>query len=36
VAARVPFFLKQLGGHPDKRGGDAAVLDGREWKDFPA
>jgi protein gp37 len=26
--AGVPFFLKQLGGHPDKRGGDKAVLDG--------
>jgi protein gp37 len=25
---RVKFFLKQLGGHPDKRGGDKALLDG--------
>jgi protein gp37 len=31
----VPFFLKQLGGFPDKRGHDKAVLDGRLWRDFP-
>lgn len=28
AAAGVPFFLKQLGGHPNKRGGELAVLDG--------
>lgn len=28
AALGVPFFLKQLGGHPDKRGGERAVLDG--------
>jgi protein gp37 len=33
--AAVAFFLKQLGGHPSKRGGDAAVLDGRRWIDLP-
>jgi protein gp37 len=34
-ASRVPFFLKQLGGHPSKRGGASAVLDGRLWRQFP-
>jgi protein gp37 len=29
------FFLKQLGGHPSKRGGDEARLDGRLWHEFP-
>lgn len=29
--AAVAFFLKQLGGHPSKRGGDKAVLDGCRW-----
>lgn len=29
------FFLKQLGGHPSKRGGAAAVLDGRQWHEVP-
>jgi protein gp37 len=29
------FFLKQLGGHPDKRGGDQALLDGRRWTEMP-
>jgi protein gp37 len=33
--AGVAFFLKQLGGHPSKRGGDDAVLDGRRWIDMP-
>lgn len=28
---RVPFFLKQLGGFPDKRGGNQALLDGQLW-----
>ena len=31
----IPFFLKQLGGRGDKRGGDKAVLDGRTWQEFP-
>ena len=31
----VQFFLKQLGGWPDKRGGDRAVLDGRRWEEHP-
>ena len=30
-----PFFLKQLGGWPDKRGGDKALLDGRLHREFP-
>jgi protein gp37 len=35
VAAGVPYFLKQIGGWPDKRGGEAAVLDGRRWTEMP-
>jgi len=35
-AQSVAYFLKQLGGHPSKRGGDAARLDGRQWHDMPA
>jgi protein gp37 len=31
----IPFFLKQLGGFPDKRGHDKAVLDGRLWREWP-
>lgn len=31
----VAFFLKQLGGWPDKRGGEAAVLDGERHTAFP-
>lgn len=34
-AAGTKFFLKQLGGHPSKRGGDEAVLDGRRWVELP-
>lgn len=34
-ASSTPVFLKQLGGHPDKRGGDKAVIDGRQWHEFP-
>jgi protein gp37 len=34
-AAGVAFFLKQLGGHPDKRGHDKALLDGRPWREMP-
>jgi protein gp37 len=33
--AGVNFFLKQLGGHPSKRGGEAAVIDGRRWIEMP-
>jgi protein gp37 len=36
VNAGVAFFLKQLGGRRDKRGGDQAVLDGRTWTEYPA
>lgn len=35
-AANVAFFLKQLGGHPHKCGGDKAVLDGRRWTEWPS
>ena len=31
----VAFFLKQLGGHPNRRGHDYALLDGRIWRDLP-
>lgn len=34
-AAGVKYFLKQLGGHPDKRGHDKALLDGRLWREMP-
>ncbi|MBI2297799.1 MAG: phage Gp37/Gp68 family protein [Armatimonadetes bacterium] len=34
--ADVAFFLKQLGGWPDRRHGEAALLDGRLWKEWPA
>jgi protein gp37 len=34
--AGVPFFLKQLGGWPDKRGGARALLDGQLWHAWPA
>ena len=33
--AGVPFFLKQLGGVRNKRGGDAAVIDGVQWRQMP-
>jgi protein gp37 len=36
VEAGVPFFLKQLGGHPSKRGGDEASIDGVVWHEMPA
>ena len=32
----VSFFLKQLGGRQNKRGGIEAVLDGRRWLERPA
>jgi protein gp37 len=31
----VPFFLKQLGGHPQKRGGGKAVLGKLRWVQLP-
>lgn len=31
-----PFFFKQWGGWPDKRDGDAAILDGRLWTEYPS
>ncbi|HET8771891.1 MAG TPA: DUF5131 family protein, partial [Gemmatimonadaceae bacterium] len=34
-AARVAFFLKQLGGHPNKRGHEDAVLDGVRYLYWP-
>jgi protein gp37 len=34
-AAGVAFFLKQLGGHPGKRGGEDARLGGRRWIELP-
>lgn len=34
--AQVAFFLKQLGGHPSKRGGSKARLDGRRWTELPS
>jgi protein gp37 len=35
AAAGTAFFLKQLGGHPSKRGGDDAVLDGARYAEMP-
>ena len=36
IEAQVPFFFKQWGGVPNnKRGGEEAVIDGCEWKQFP-
>jgi protein gp37 len=34
-SAGVPYFLKQIGGHPDKRGHEKALLDGRRWLEMP-
>jgi len=34
-ASGTKFFLKQLGGHPSKRGGTDAILDGRLWQELP-
>ena len=36
VKAGVPFFLKQLGGVRNKRGGAEALIDGRTWQELPA
>ena len=33
--AAIPFFLKQLGGVRNKRGGNAALLDGQTWWEMP-
>ena len=33
--AGVPFFFKQIGGHPSKHGGEDAMLDGRRWVEMP-
>lgn len=35
LSARIPFFLKQLGGNPNKRSHGEAVLDGQRWTQFP-
>jgi protein gp37 len=35
LTAGVAFFLKQLGGHPSKRGGENARVDGRRWVELP-
>ncbi len=35
ASLRIPFFFKQLGGHPDKRSHEKAVLDGRTWTEVP-
>lgn len=35
VLSEIPFFLKQLGGYPDARSHDQAVLDGRTWTEVP-
>ena len=32
----VKFFLKQLGGPRNKRGGDAAMIDGQSWREMPS
>jgi protein gp37 len=34
-ALSIPFFLKQLGGWPDPRSHEQALLDGRTWKGLP-
>jgi protein gp37 len=36
ASAGVAFFLKQLGGHPCKRGGEDAPLDGVRWIQMPS
>jgi protein gp37 len=35
VDLQIAFFLKQLGGVRDKRGGEDALLDGRRWCEVP-
>ena len=36
TTAGVAFFLKQLGGVRNKRGGDAAIIDGQYWRQMPS
>jgi len=36
IKAGVAFFLKQLGGIRNKRGGDAALIDGLTWRQMPS
>lgn len=36
IEAGVAFFLKQLGGIRNKRGGDAALIDGITWRQMPS
>ncbi|MCY3638158.1 MAG: DUF5131 family protein [Chloroflexi bacterium] len=35
INANVSFFLKQLGGVRNKRGGDKAVIENRLWRQMP-
>jgi len=35
LAAGAAYFVKQLGGYPDKRGKEKAVLDGQVWRELP-
>lgn len=35
VGNNVAFFLKQLGGNPDKRGHEKAILDGKRYTEMP-
>ena len=35
AGADVPFFLKQLGGHPNKRADEKAILDGKLHTEMP-
>ena len=33
--AGAAYFMKQLGGYPDKRGREKALLGGRIWRELP-
>lgn len=35
IKENIPFFLKQLGGHPDKRSGEKAILQGKLFVEHP-
>ena len=35
IRAEVAFFLKQLGGVRNKRGGEEAIIDDRQWREMP-
>ena len=35
IRAEVSFFLKQLGGVRNKRGGEGAIIDDRQWREMP-